>query len=134
MTDRLSNAQSLSLSDVSAEALKSKSAGRVPATQTDVSHGNALSSVTLGQTLDAAVASISPEALTKLNAEREAVKFGRTAARITDAGEQPDLVRTLKAQFESGKIEDYLSQLDSSDLANSLINSPVAGFLTRQVA
>jgi hypothetical protein len=134
MTDRLGTTQASSLLDVSAEALKAKLAGRVNATGVEGNQAPPPPPALTGEDSAAALATISPEALTKLNAEREAVRFGRTAARITDAGEQPERVQALKAQFEAGQIGDYLSQLDTTALSDSLLKSPVAGFLTRNAA
>jgi anti-sigma28 factor (negative regulator of flagellin synthesis) len=83
---------------------------------------------------EGAVANISAEALNKLNADREALRFSRTATRITQAGEQPERVEALKQQFNAGNIGDYLSQLDTNSLADTLLASPAGRFLSQKTA
>lgn len=76
----------------------------------------------------AAKASISDEALFKLQQEQEAKPYADQARRM---GEQVDMdkVQQFRQLLDAGRLGDYWRNLSDSDLAGDLLSSPVASAL-----
>ena len=73
-------------------------------------------------------ATISDEAKQAYEQEKEILKFSRLAMRVKESFDG-DKVSRLKDMVNSGKINDYLRNLNTDTLADSLLNSPSGAFL-----
>jgi anti-sigma28 factor (negative regulator of flagellin synthesis) len=73
-------------------------------------------------------ADISDEALTRLESEKEVMKYASQASRLEEPYDS-DKVAHFKALFESGKVGDYLNSLSNEALADDVLNSPLGAIL-----
>lgn len=73
-------------------------------------------------------ATISPEALQKLESDKKVLQFTRIAQRISP-DQNPDKVAQLKDLVDSGRINEYLRSLNTDTLADQLLNSPSGTYL-----
>jgi len=68
-------------------------------------------------------ATISDEAKKAYESEKEALRFSRLAQRIKEPYDT-DKVAQMKNLVANGGIKDYLDNLNTEDIAQSLLNSP----------
>ncbi|MEB3287949.1 MAG: flagellar biosynthesis anti-sigma factor FlgM [Vampirovibrionales bacterium] len=73
-------------------------------------------------------ASISSEAVSAWEQEKEMLKFSRLAQRETPEVDYEKVSR-IKNLVDSGRINDYLSTVDTNALVESMLNSPAGAFL-----
>lgn len=73
-------------------------------------------------------ATISDEAKSAYEKEKEVMRFSRLAQRIK-APFDSDKVANIKNMLDSGRINEYLRSINTDDLAQSLLNSPSSAFL-----
>ena len=73
-------------------------------------------------------ATISDEALKAYEQEKEVLKFSRLAMRVKEPYDA-DKVARMKDLIDSGRINDYLRNLDNGALADSILNSAAGAFL-----
>lgn len=71
---------------------------------------------------------ISSEALNKLESEKEVLKFSRLAQRVQETSDQ-DKVSRLKDLVNSGRINEYLRDINTNDLAQKILDSPFGNYL-----
>ena len=76
----------------------------------------------------AAKASISEEALFKLQQEKDAKPYVDQARRMSDEVNM-DKVQQFRQLLDAGRLGDYWRNLSDSDLAGDLLSSPVAAAL-----
>jgi hypothetical protein len=73
-------------------------------------------------------ATISPEAMQAYEQEKEILKFSRLAMRVQDSYDAAKVSR-FKDLLDSGRINDYLRNLNTDLLSDSILNSPSGAFL-----
>lgn len=76
----------------------------------------------------AAKASISDEALFKLQQEKDAKPYVDKARRMSEQVDM-DKVQQFRQMVDAGRLADYWRNLSDSDLAGDLLSSPVAAAL-----
>ncbi|WP_373531079.1 hypothetical protein [Vampirovibrio sp.] len=73
-------------------------------------------------------ATISDEAKTAYQKDKEVMRFSRLAQRIKTPFDS-EKVANIKNMLDSGRINEYLRSINTDDLAQSLLNSPNSAFL-----
>jgi len=74
-------------------------------------------------------ATISDAAKQAYEQEKETLKFSRLAMRIQEPYDA-DKVSRMKDLVNSGRINDYLRNLDTGSIADNMLNSAAGGFLS----
>lgn len=73
-------------------------------------------------------ATISDEAKTAYEKDKEVMRFSRLAQRIKTPFDS-EKVANIKNMLDSGRINEYLRSINTEDLAQSLLNAPGSAFL-----
>lgn len=73
-------------------------------------------------------ATISDEAKTAYEKEKEVMRFSRLAQRIKEPVDS-EKVGTIKNMLDSGRINEYLRSINTDALAQSILDSPSGAFL-----
>lgn len=73
-------------------------------------------------------ATISDEAMAAYEQEKEIIKFSRLAMRVKE-GFNHEKVAQFKNMVDSGRINDYLRNLNTDQLADNILNSSSGAFL-----
>jgi hypothetical protein len=73
-------------------------------------------------------ATISDEAKTAYEKDKEVMRFSRLAQRIKTPFDS-EKVANIKNMLDSGRINEYLRSINTEDLAQSLLNAPGSSFL-----
>ncbi len=73
--------------------------------------------------------SISTEAKDAYEREKEILKFARLAMRLPAENASSEKVSQLKNMLDSGRINEYLNSLNTTDIADSILDSASGAFL-----
>ena len=73
-------------------------------------------------------ATISDEAKTAYEKDKEVMRFSRLAQRIKEPVDT-DKVSNIKNMLDNGRINDYLRSINTDELAQSILDSPSGAFL-----
>jgi hypothetical protein len=126
MVDQISSGSSSSLHRLGNELNGATGAREANAVlSADVAETNAKAA---GGTNYSDSASISDEALRRLDRDREVLKFGRQAVRQSQS-HNAEKVAYFKDMLDSGRINDYLRSVDTDHLVNELLSGPAGGYL-----
>jgi hypothetical protein len=94
--------------------------------KTNVESANETNGASVVKLLDQAT--ISDEAKTAYEKEKEVMRFSRLAQRIKEPVDS-EKVGTIKNMLDNGRINEYLRSINTDALAQSILDSPSGAFL-----
>lgn len=94
--------------------------------KTNLESANETSGASVIKLLDQAT--ISDEAKTAYEKEKEVMRFSRLAQRIKEPVDS-EKVGTIKNMLDNGRINEYLRSINTDALAQSILDSPSGAFL-----